>query len=207
MEFSELVLKGILVGIGVSAPVGPIGILCISRSISKGFLSGICTGVGAVVPNMIYTLLAVSGVTKILIPLIEKHPEVTFLSGIYVVYLGITAFKKQITGMRTDISTRGYFKDFVSPFLIMITNPATIISYVIVVSGIGFATAEEFSWKDVFLASGSIMTGASLWWIFLSGISSKFGIKIFKEKISNLNKITGSIIIVFGIMLMIKSLI
>ncbi|MFA8341968.1 MAG: LysE family translocator [Rhodothermaceae bacterium] len=207
MDYSEIVFKGILTGLGVSAPIGPIGILCISRSINKGFLSGFFTGLGAVVPNIIYTFLAVAGIAKFLIPLIEKYPAVIVISGVYIIYLGVKTGKKTIERKSEKIKSAGYAEDFLSTFLIMITNPATIISYLIVISGVGFSSLENSAFTDVIFVTVSVVTGAIIWWLFLSIVSVKFGSAIFKNKIKMMNQISGSVIILFGILLIVKSII
>lgn len=207
MSIGELIIKGILVGFGVSAPIGPIGILCINRSINKGIIAGLATGLGAVVPNLFYTMLALAGVVAVISPYLESNHWLLVFSGLYICYLGLKAYQSKTdqSSVPEDIAS-GNFKAFTSVVILMITNPATLIGYTIIFTAIGLGNIEEVSTNTLLIVTGSIFLGAMLWWVFLSFISASLGKKIFKNKIELLNKISGSTIIGFGILIIIKTI-
>lgn len=208
MSILELVTKGFLVGISVSAPIGPIGILCINRSIRSGLSAGLATGLGAVVPNILYTLLAALGFVQFIKPLLAENPWLIAFSGVYVCYLGIKSITCKNDINKHKDSDRSDIKyAFLSTFLIMVSNPATLIGYTIIFSAIGLGDIQGNSVYYIAVITTGIVCGAFGWWIFLSGISVKLGRKIFKNKITKLNRISGIVIIVFGTILIIKSLI
>ena len=203
MHYAELVFKGILIGIGVSAPIGPIGILCINRSIKKGTLSGIYTGLGATIPNVIYSILALYGLTEFLKPFVEKHFWVPVISGIYILWLGFQTIMKE-SDFTIQQAKENLRKDFFSTFLIMISNPATILSFILLITAVGIST--DTSLGSHLLLTVGVFAGAMSWWIGLSFFSTKIGYTFFLDKTKLLNKISGTTIFLFGIFLIIKSI-
>jgi threonine/homoserine/homoserine lactone efflux protein len=199
-----LILKGIIVGISVSAPLGPLGILCIQRTINKGFLSGFFSGMGAAFADILYASVAGFGIS-IIADFLEVHKMIiTIIGGLLVSVIGIMIFRsnpvKQIR--RQKAQKKGYLGDFVSGFFITITNPITIIVFGTIFAGLGIN--ESSTMKLILFTLIGIFSGALLWWLGLT-----VGVNIFRKKIRlrNLywiNKVTGVMVTVFGIVIFVS---
>jgi threonine/homoserine/homoserine lactone efflux protein len=199
-----LILKGIIVGISVSAPLGPLGILCIQRTINKGFLSGFFSGLGAAVADILYASVAGFGISIIADFLKDHEYSIRAIGGLFVVVVGIMIFRsnpvKQIRQQKNQ--KKGYLGDFISGFFITITNPITIIVFGAVFAALGLN--ESSTLKLIFFTLIGIFSGALLWWLSLTT-----GVNIFRKKIRlrNLywiNKITGIIVTIFGIVVFVS---
>ncbi|MBU1100539.1 MAG: LysE family transporter [Bacteroidetes bacterium] len=206
MKVEYLVFKGILIGLSVSAPIGPIGVLCINRSISYGTSAGLYTGLGAAIPNVLYTLLALFGFLGFISPILEKYQWIIILSGFYIVYLGVKTLRHN-REVKPKIQNSNNLKAFISTFIIMITNPSTIIGYSIIFTAFGLGDVQNMSTLSNMILAGSIGFGAMVWWIFLSTASKYLGDKYLMRRINSINKISGALIVVLGFLLIINSII
>ena len=194
-----LVLKGIIVGISVSAPLGPLGILCIQRTMNKGFLYGFVSGLGAVFADILYASVAGFGIS-IIADFLKAHEfAIRVVGGIFILVVGVMIFRsnpvKQIR--QQNAQKKGYVSDFVSSFFITVTNPLTIIVFGAVFAGLGLDQSSTFG-MIMYTLSG-IFTGAILWWFSLN-----IGVNIFRKRIRlrNLywiNKVSGVLVAAFGI--------
>src|SRR5579863_888349 len=132
----ELLLKGLVIGFAIAAPVGPIGILCIQRSLHDGFKVGLMTGIGAALADGTYGLIAGFGLTAISSLLITHQWWIRVIGGLFLLYLGI----KLILTPPREQKTKGSWDK--SPwhacgtsYLLTLTNPATILSFVAILAG------------------------------------------------------------------------
>jgi threonine/homoserine/homoserine lactone efflux protein len=194
-----LVLKGIIVGISVSAPLGPLGILCIQRTINKGFFAGFVSGLGAAVADILYASVAGFGISIIADFLKEHELFIRALGGIIVLVVGFLIFNsnpvKQIRHQKTQ--KRTYVSDFFSSIVITITNPLTIVFFGAVFAGFGLD--ESTTLNPILLTLAGIFSGALLWWMSLTIVVNIFRHKIRLRNLYWINKITGIIVAVFGV--------
>ena len=197
----EFIIKGIVVGIAVSAPLGPLGILTIQRTINKGFFSGFFSGFGAAFADIIYAAIAGFGVSIIAVFLETYQLPIRLLGGLLIAALGVKIFYanpiKQIRKQRAQKTN--FFSDFVSSFFITITNPLTVIFFGAVFAGLGLE--EDSSGSAVTYTLIGIFAGASIWWLSLTLIINIFRKKIRLRNLWWINKITGSLIVIFGVVI------
>lgn len=197
-----LLLKSIILGFSVSAPVGPIGLLCIQRVLSKGRLAGILTGFGAVTANIIYASIAAFGFSVLSAFLIEQQFLLKAIGSAFLFYLGIKTFLKKPASNAADLKGEGLLGIYLSTFFLMITNPVTILNFTAMFAGLGFESGTDTGLTSITLIGG-VFLGAAFWWVLLS-----FTVSIFKSKITPhlglVNKIAGLMIIVLGILAFVK---
>jgi threonine/homoserine/homoserine lactone efflux protein len=199
----EFIVKGIVIGFSIAAPIGPIGILCIRRSLNKGFLSGLVTGLGAATADATYGAIAGFGLTLISDFLINYKNWIQAIGIAFLIYLGIRIFfEKPATETKGNIQNRGLLLDYLSTFGLTITNPTTIISFAAIFAGMGvFNTAG--SYVSALLLVLGVFLGSILWWLILSG-----GISVLRKQTNNnilqlVNRVSGAILIVFAAILII----
>ncbi len=196
MDFS-LLLKGILIGFSIAAPVDPIGVLCICRTIAQGRITGLISGLGAASADVIYGCIAGFGLTFISQFLVEKQDVLRLLGGVFLLYLGIKTFLAKNSEESIENKEKGLLSAYLSTFLLTLTNPITILSFVAIFAGMGIADTDGNYVSALLLVLG-VFIGSMLWWTLLSGGANFFEKKINAEGLGWLNKISGIIIAGFG---------
>ena len=196
--FLTLIAKGILIGLLVSIPLGPIGVLVIQRTVNKSRLAGLLSGMGAALSDTIYAIVAGFSLTFV-IDFVREH-EIIFqcVGATIVLALGIHIFLKDpVTDLRRSRS-RGntHFQDIISSFLVTISNPLTVFVFLAVFTSSGVAISMQQPYDAFFVILG-ISTGTFIWWFSLSGIVSMFRHKINLRILWWINKTAGGVIILF----------
>jgi len=198
-------IKGIIIGLLVSAPLGPIGIMCIQRTLNRGYMSGFVSGLGAAAADIIFAVIAGFGLTIIINFIEEKHLYFQILGGIFVLYIGYKIFNtnpvKQLKLQRLN-KTR-LSQDFASIFLLTISNPMAIFLFVAIMAALKVA-GDLLSFFELSILVSGIAGGAILWWFVLASIANRFRKKIRLKSIWWLNKITGSVVFLFGLVVILS---
>jgi threonine/homoserine/homoserine lactone efflux protein len=201
----EILLKGVLLGLAVSMPLGPIGIVLINRTIKRGFLSGFFSGLGLGTADTLLAVLAALGFTVIISFIKEERFIITILAGIIVIGVGIKVFlSNPVKEFRDrDKGDKSLWRDFYSVFVLSITNPYTILIFVAFFSGIHINGNIRPELVPFFLIPG-VFIGAMSWWFSLSYFLSRFKRKIRLRAIVKINKLGGIVIILIGVLLLLS---
>lgn len=194
-------LRGFIIGISIAAPVGPIGVLCIRRTLSDGKLTGFLSGMGAASADMVYGAIAAYGLTVITNLLVENALWLRLIGGCFLLYLGIKTFLEKPADHAAQTNQKsGYFGAYISTFFLTITNPMTIISF----AGIFAGTMSIGSTSSPLMLVAGVFAGSAAWWLALS-----FGVGLMRERLTAghmawINRISGIIIITFGLIAIFK---
>jgi threonine/homoserine/homoserine lactone efflux protein len=192
-----LFIKGFLIGISIAAPVGPIGILCINRTLSAGIIAGLLTGLGAAVADAIYGCIAGFGLVAITKFLLSQQTVIKVVGGTFLIYLGLkTLFARAKTNSITDRS-RTPWQDFTSTLLLTLTNPATIISFIAIYASLGIVEPNANYLEALMIVFG-VFFGSLTWWCVLSTSTSLIRHKLTEEILVWINRFSGIILIGFG---------
>lgn len=191
-------IKGLLVGFSIAAPVGPIGVLVIRRTLTEGRLSGFVTGLGAAVADGTYGFVAGFGLTSISNFLVAQQFWMKLVGGIFLLYLGIKTFISKAATQEAKINSTGLFKNFSSTLLLTITNPITILSFFAIFAGLGLGQESANYISAVFLVVG-VFLGSAIWWLILSSILNFFRNKITTKGLTWINRFSGALIIGFSV--------
>lgn len=191
-------LKGILLGFSIAAPVGPIGVLCIRRTLANGMKNGFLSGLGAATADAIYGLLAVLGISVVSIFLLEYQSYLRMIGGIFLLYLGYTTFKARPAEVSANASEEELLGAYGSTLLLTITNPMTIMSFAAIFAGLGVGAASESYVSSLFLVIG-VFIGSMLWWLFLSRMVNMLRHKFDQKRLKLVNQLSGLVITIFGI--------
>jgi len=193
-----LFLKGLVVGFLISTPVGPIGVLCIQRTLNKGKLHGIVSGLGAATADAIYGFVAAFGLTFISNFLVKEQMWLRLVGGIFICYMGVRVFLFKSEQRTAPGDSTSYVRDYVSVFFLTLTNPITFLAFAATFAGLGLVNLIEHHIAALLLVAG-VFVGAGLWWLILSGVTATFLGKLLYSRPAWLNKISGIVIIVFGL--------
>lgn len=191
-------IKGLLVGFSIAAPVGPIGVLVIRRTLTEGRLSGFVTGLGAAVADGTYGFVAGFGLTSISNFLVAQQFWMKLIGGVFLLYLGVKTFISKAATQEAKINSTGLFKNFSSTLLLTITNPITILSFFAIFAGLGLGQESANYISAVFLVAG-VFLGSATWWLILSSILNFFRNKITTKGLTWINRFSGALIIGFSV--------
>ncbi len=191
-------LRGLVIGFSIAAPVGPIGVLCIRRTLAEGRLSGIASGLGAATADAVYGCVAVLGLTFISNILIDQHVWLRLIGGLFLCYLGIKTFLAKPAKRAALARGNGLVGAYASTFFLTLTNPMTILSFAAIFTGLGLAsTGGNFTSAGALVLG--VFIGSSLWWLILSGSVGVFREKLDPQGLQWINRISGAIITGFGL--------
>jgi len=198
MREIELLIGGIIVGLMIAVPVGPVNILCIRRTIGAGWRSGVISGVGAAAADMLYGGIAGFSITLVIQFLVREEFWIRLFGGILLVAIGIWYFFKRPTPLDAQLQDReSAYSDIRSTFLLTLTNPTTVLSFLALLAALGMGNPRHW-WLTVFLVGG-VFCGSMLWWIVLSVIVNHFRDRFNDRLLLLMNRFAGLAIGGFGV--------
>ena len=197
MDFG-LFLRGLIIGFSIAAPVGPIGILCIRRTLSEGRVSGFLSGLGAATADALYGCVAGFGLTVISSFLVDQRFWIQLVGGVFLLALGIKTLRSAPAERPATASGTGLVAGYLSTLFLTLTNPMTIISFAAIFAALGVAETGG----DLLAAAGLVLgvfIGSAGWWLLLSG-----GVGLMRERLSAgimrwTNRASGVILVTFGV--------
>lgn len=196
--FLTLIAKGILIGLLVSIPLGPIGVLVIQRTVNKSRIAGLLSGMGAALSDTLYAIIAGFSLTYVVDFIREYEMWFQFLGALVVLALGIHIFfKDPVTDLqRNRLRGNTHLKDIISTFLVTFSNPLAVFVFLAIFTSSGVAMHLEQPYHSLIVILG-IFTGALIWWFSLSGVVSLFRHKISLRILWWINKTAGGLIVLF----------
>ena len=193
----NFLLKGIIIGFSIAAPVGPIGVLCIRRSLAYGRTMGLATGLGAATADATYGFVAAFGLTVISNFLVSQRLWLGLLGGIFLCYLGVKTFLSRPVEKNTQIPGGRLFPIWFSTFLLTLTNPMTILSFIAIFAGFGLAASPNY-FSAGLLVTG-VFIGSAAWWLILSSGIALLHSRLDIGRMRFVNQLSGGIILTFGL--------
>lgn len=200
-----LLLKGILIGLMVSAPVGPVAVLCLRRTLQNGAASGYAGAAGAVAADMIFGILACFGVAAVAALLTEYSTPLRLIGGLLLLGMGMSSWRSQ-SGDGGDMGQAALMKSFGSAFALTITNPMTIFAFT------GLLAASDIVSHDMSLEATltvilGILIGVSLWWGGLVGVGVALRRWLGHRDFRWLHHLSGALLLLFGVITLLSVLV
>lgn len=193
----HLLLKGFVVGLSIAAPVGPIGVLCIRRSLAEGRASGLLSGLGAATADAVYGSLAAFGLTAVSALLIRERFWIGLAGGVFLCYLGVRTFFAPRVHRTHATSRTGLASAYLSTFVLTLSNPSTILSFIAVFAGLGLAANSSYLAACALVVG--VFAGSALWWLLLSSVVASLRARIGERTMRIINHGSGALIFVLGI--------
>ena len=190
-------LKGLVIGFSIAAPVGPIGVLCIRRSLADGRWVGLATGLGAATADAAYGCIAAFGLTAISGFLVGQKFWLGLIGGVFLCYLGVRTIVSAPAEQATPAQGEGLFSAYLSTLFLTLTNPMTILSFLAVFAGFGFGTSSNYFAAAVLVAG--VFLGSALWWLVLSGGVGLLRSRVTSKWMRAVNRFSGALIFCFGL--------
>ena len=195
MELSFL-LKGMGIGFSIAAPVGPIGVLCIRRSLADGRWIGFVTGLGAASADAAYGYIAAFGLTAISNFLTGQQFWLALLGGGFLCYLGVRTFISKPAERVAQAQGISALAAYGSTVLLTLANPATILSFIAIFAGFGLAAARDYSAASAMVIG--VFLGSAAWWLLLSNAAGMVRSRLDANWMRGINRLSGVILFAFG---------
>jgi threonine/homoserine/homoserine lactone efflux protein len=192
----RLLLRGLVIGFSIAAPVGPIGVLCIRRTLADGRAFGLLSGLGAATADAIYGCVAGFGLTLVSDFLVDRHTWLRLVGGAFLLYLGVKMFLSKVAEEVASVKGAGLAGAYASTFFLTLTNPMTILSFVGVFAGLGLAESDP---GGAGLTVLGVFLGSALWWLALSGVVGLFRDRVGQGLLRWVNRVSGAVIAGFGV--------
>lgn len=195
---TSVFVRGLMIGFSIAAPVGPIGVLVIRRTLAEGRLAGLITGLGAATADAIYGLIGALGLTLVTEVLVGGAGWLQLLGGLFLCYLGIRTFLTRPATEPARLDSGAYARAYLTTLALTLTNPATILSFAAVFAGLGLGTQSSGYDTALILVLG-VFIGSACWWLLLSA-----GVSLARERVTPhilgwINRISGVVILAFGL--------
>ncbi len=223
MDTAEFFFKGLMVGFLIAAPVGPVAVMCIHRTIAHGRIAGYVCGLGATVADTVFGAIAAFGLGFIAAELIANQVWLRWVGGGFLIALGLKLALSRHLTRRAEAQEReeereegeaaeavaarqpqgldDHIGNFASAFAVMITNPITLVAFAAVFAAIEIGEIGEKTRWGLSLVAG-VFAGAALWWSILITVASLFRNRINEQGILWVNRGSGALILVFGIVIL-----
>lgn len=199
-QFLYILPRGLAIGLLISAPMGPIGMLVIQRTLGKGRWPGFFTGLGASLSDLIYCLLT-GMCLSFITDFIDQHQLlIQIIGSIVLAAFGFYLYKKNPTrSLKTpDIKATNYWSDFVTGFLLTFSNPLILFFIIGLFARFNFIM-PEFGWHHYVFAYLSILGGAILWWYGITMGVNHLGKRINVRSLKIINRTIALILLVMAI--------
>ncbi len=202
-----VLIKGILMGLAIAAPVGPIALLCIRRTLAQGRDVGLASGFGAATADGLYGMVAAFGLSAVSDLLVKNTAYLQLAGGLFLCYLGLTTFlAKPVSAQTLDsmppaaAASLPTISAYTSTLALTLTNPATIFSFIAIFAGLGITEASRLS--SVTLVFG-VFTGSMLWWLVLISGVTHLRNRLTPQRLARFNqaasRVFGLLIFGFGV--------
>jgi threonine/homoserine/homoserine lactone efflux protein len=190
--------EGMVIGLSIAAPVGPIGLLCIQRTLAKGRASGLASGLGAASADALYGGIAGFGITSVSGFLVTQQLWIRLLGGLFLILLGVRVFlrvplsRAEVTG---GLNLGG---DYASTLGLTLSNPLTIVSFAAVFVGLGLVGSSGDFASATLLVLG-VFAGSALWWLVLSTTVGAIKGRLRPLHLRWINRLSGAMIVCYGL--------
>jgi threonine/homoserine/homoserine lactone efflux protein len=207
MDYLFLVISGAVIGVIVAAPIGPVNVICIRRTLAYGSVHGFLSGLGAALGDGVFAVISAFGLTAIA-QLIEGYSiSLQVIGGVLLLGFGWYTFhadpkcaRENLTAPVRDLPFFArVVRDVVSTFALTLTNPATLLGFAALFAGLSTITGETTSFAAAAVIVGGVVAGSAGWWFTITTITAIFHKHMDSRIMRHINQISGMIIALFGV--------
>jgi threonine/homoserine/homoserine lactone efflux protein len=192
-----LLSKGLMAGLAIAVPVGPVNVLCASRTLRKGRVSGLLSGFGAATADTLYGAIAGFSITFLIEFLRREEFWIRVFGGLLLIAIGLHYLFKPAKAIDAPGEDSAGHSDFASTLLLTLTNPTTVLSFLAVLAALGMGGHRQ--WWLTFLLVGGIFAGSMLWWTILVLTVNRFRDRFDGNAMRTMNRVAGIAIGGFGL--------
>jgi len=200
MDTLPALLKGLIIGFSIAAPVGPIGLLCIRRTLADGPAHGFVSGLGAASADAVYGAIAGFGVVLVTDALLGAQVALKLVGGLMLLWLGWSTLRARPPERAAEARGGGGLAGaYASTFALTLANPATILSFAAVFGGLGVSAGDGSSTGVAALLVAGVFTGSAMWWLGLSASVGALRRRVTPAAMLWINRVSGAVLGGFGI--------
>ena len=190
-------LKGLIIGFAMAVPIGPVGVLCIRKTLGEGYSRGLIIGLGAATVDSLFGAIAAFGLTFVSDLIASQQFWVRLVGGGLLLFLGIRTFRAKHKDPMLPFNTKGLLGSYISAFLLALTNPVTIFAFVAVFAAFGLG--HKLSVVSASILVLGVFVGSCLWFLTLGSVAKFYRKKLDSGGLKWVNRIAGVLLIVSGV--------
>jgi threonine/homoserine/homoserine lactone efflux protein len=190
-------LKGLIIGFAMAVPIGPVGILCIRKTLAEGHSRGLIIGLGAATADSLYGGIAAFGLTFVSDVIASESFWLRLVGGGLLLFLGIRTFRAKRKDSIIPFDNKGLLGSYVSALLLALTNPVTIFAFVAVFAAFGLG--HKLIVISACILVLGVFTGSCLWFLTLGSVARFFRKKLDSGGLRWVNRIAGILIVLCGV--------
>jgi len=196
-----LSVQGFLLGLSIAAVLGPIGLLCVRRTLVSGFAVGFVSGLGAATADASYAAIAGFGVSAVAAVLVDQRVWLRVVGGAFLVYLGLRTMRAMPAqrSARAEVGATRLVGAYTSTLALTLSNPMTILSFAGVFAGIGLGSINAASTDAALLLVLGVFGGSATWWLVLASVTTGLRSRVTTRRLRAVNLVSGLLILVFGV--------
>lgn len=196
-------LRGLVIGLSIAAAVGPMSMLCVQRTLQKGYRYGLLSGIGIATADGIYGSIAGFGLTAITAFLVHQQLWIRLIGGLFLLYLGIRTLFTKPAERAAAAQGGNLLGAYLSTLALTLTNPMTILSFTAIFMGLGIGSTGG-NYVTAMLVVLGVFLGSTCWWVILTGIIGLLHGKFPQGLLQWLNRGSGAIIAIFGLLALVS---
>jgi threonine/homoserine/homoserine lactone efflux protein len=197
----SLSVRGFLLGLSIAAVLGPIGLLCVRRTLVSGFAVGFVSGLGAATADAGYAAIAGFGVSAVAAVLVDQRVWLRAVGGAFLVYLGLRTMRAMPAQrvVRAEVGATRLVGAYTSTLALTLSNPMTILSFAGVFAGIGLGSLSAASADAALALVLGVFGGSATWWLVLASLTTRLRSRLTTRRLRVVNLASGLLILVFGV--------
>lgn len=191
--------RGLALGLAVAAPVGPMSLLCMRRTLAVGFSAGLLSGLGVASADALYGAVAAFGLVAVSSVLVSHALWLRLIGGAALIYLGIKTVRARPAAATTSSDASSPVGMYASMLALTLTNPTTVLSFAGLFASVGLAEAGGDPTSATAMVLG-VFVGSAAWWLALTG-----GISLARRRLTTglghtINRLSGLALVVLGLL-------
>ena len=189
-------LRGVVIGLSVGAPLGPVGLVCLRRMLTQGAMAGLASGLGAATADAMFGAMTGFGLTFITAPLEEHQQWLGVIGGLVLCGLGVRFMLSHPQLGVERVGRTGLLRAYTSTLLLTLTSPATVLSFVAMFAALGVVSRGRLS---VGLLVAGVFAGSAFWWVALATAAGALRHHVTPAGLMWVNRLSGALIVAFGV--------
>jgi putative LysE/RhtB family amino acid efflux pump len=196
--------KGVVLGLSIAAPVGPMALLCLRTTLAHGFVPGLLGGLGVAAGDVFYAALAAFGLQAATALLTGQSLWLGVLGGLYLVWFGIGTMRQPLPTAAASNGRRRGLSTFVTTFLLTLANPPTIMIFAAMFASLGLVEAQRGTGTALAVIAG-VFLGSAGWWVLFAVVVSRLGGRLRGPVFVWINRVSGAALAAFGFWALVKA--
>jgi threonine/homoserine/homoserine lactone efflux protein len=190
-------IKGLIIGFAMAVPIGPIGVLCIRKTLAEGHARGLIIGLGGAAADSLYGSIAAFGLTFVSDLISREQFWVRLIGGGILLFLGVRTFLAKARDQMLPFVKKGLLGSFVSVFILALTNPVTVFAFIAVFAAFGLG--HQMTVISAYILVVGIFAGSLLWFLTLGFVATSFRKKLNRSGLRWVNRVAGVLLILSGL--------